>query len=65
MSFCDHRVIIIIIIIIIVITPQLATVTGWGTLQSGGNQPATLQEVDVTVTTNADCAAAYGSDIGP
>ena len=53
------------IIIIIVITPQLATVTGWGTLQSGGNQPATLQEVDVTVTTNADCAAAYGSDIGP
>ena len=44
---------------------QLATVTGWGTLQSGGNQPATLQEVDVTVTTNADCAAAYGSDIGP
>ena len=52
-------------IIIIITTPQLATVTGWGTLQSGGNQPATLQEVDVAVTTNADCAAAYGSDIGP
>ena len=40
---------------------QLATVTGWGTLSSGGNQPATLQEVDVTVQTNAQCAQAYGS----
>merc|ERR1711910_285720 len=29
----------------------LATVTGWGTLSSGGNQPTALQEVDVTVTT--------------
>ena len=32
-----------------------ATVTGWGTLSSGGNQPTALQEVDVTVTTNAVC----------
>ena len=39
----------------------LATVTGWGTLSSGGNQPTTLQEVDVTVTTNAECDSAYGS----
>merc|ERR1712130_862848 len=39
----------------------LATVTGWGTLSSGGNQPTVLQEVDVTVTTNAVCNNAYGS----
>ena len=38
----------------------LATVTGWGTLSSGGNQPNALQEVDVTVTTNAECNSAYG-----
>merc|ERR1712173_254560 len=37
------------------------TVTGWGTLSSGGNQPTALQEVDVTVTTNAECNSAYGS----
>ena len=40
---------------------QVATVSGWGTLSSGGNQPATLQEVDVTVQTNAQCAQVYGS----
>jgi len=40
---------------------QLATVSGWGTLSSGGNQPSTLQEVDVTVQTNAQCAQVYGS----
>ena len=39
----------------------LATVTGWGTLSSGGSQPTTLQEVEVTVTTNAECNSAYGS----
>ena len=39
----------------------LATVTGWGTLSSGGSQPTVLQEVDVTVTTNAVCNNAYGS----
>jgi len=39
----------------------LATVTGWGTLSSGGSQPIVLQEVDVTVTTNAVCNNAYGS----
>ena len=39
----------------------LATVTGWGTLSSGGNQPTSLQEVGVTVTTNAECDSAYGS----
>ena len=39
----------------------LATVTGWGTLSSGGSQPTVLQEVDVTVTTNTVCNNAYGS----
>merc|ERR1712037_278422 len=39
----------------------LATVTGWGTLSSGGSQPTVLQEVDVTVTTNIECNNAYGS----
>ena len=43
---------------------QVATVSGWGTLTSGGNQPSTLQEVDVTVTTNAQCQQAYGANIG-
>merc|ERR1712002_83493 len=40
---------------------ELATVTGWGTLSSGGNQPTVLMEVDVTVTTNEDCNMVYGS----
>ena len=37
----------------------LATVTGWGNLKSGGPSPDVLQEVDVTVTTNAKCQSAY------
>merc|ERR1712240_443392 len=40
---------------------ELATVTGWGTLSSGGNQPTVLMEVDVTVTTNEICNNVYGS----
>merc|ERR1712115_232683 len=40
---------------------ELATVTGWGTLSSGGNQPTVLMEVDVTVTTNEYCNMVYGS----
>merc|ERR1712002_893069 len=39
---------------------ELATVTGWGTLSSGGNQPTVLMEVDVTVTTNEVCNNVYG-----
>merc|ERR1719385_247619 len=39
---------------------EKVTVTGWGTLTSGGNQPTSLQEVEVTVTTNAVCNQAYG-----
>merc|ERR1712180_396722 len=42
---------------------ELATVTGWGTLSSGGNQPTVLMEVDVTVTTNEYCNMVYGSAI--
>merc|ERR1719504_606037 len=41
----------------------LATVTGWGTLSSGGSQPNVLQEVDVTVTSNTACKQAYGSSM--
>ena len=39
----------------------MATVTGWGTLSSGGAQPTVLQEVNVTITTNSACNAAYGT----
>merc|ERR1719422_2964349 len=37
----------------------LATVTGWGRLSSGGSSPNVLQEVDVTVLSNADCKNSY------
>merc|ERR1711892_390945 len=42
---------------------QVATVSGWGTLSSGGNQPTVLMEVDVTVTTNEVCKGVYGTGI--
>merc|ERR1719510_1764001 len=42
---------------------QLATVSGWGTLTSGGNQPTVLHDVSVTVETNQACDSAYGGDI--
>merc|ERR1719510_1386903 len=42
---------------------QLATVSGWGTLTSGGNQPTVLHDVSVTVETNQACNSAYGGDI--
>ena len=39
-----------------------ATVTGWGDLSSGVySPPNVLQEVDVTVATNAECKSAYAS----
>jgi len=44
-------------------TGQVATVSGWGTLSSGGNQPTVLNEVDVTVLSNTDCSSAYGGSI--
>ena len=34
--------------------PQ-ATVTGWGTLSSEGNQPTTLQKVNVDTMSNSQC----------
>jgi len=42
---------------------QVAVVSGWGTLSSGGNQPTVLNDVSVTVQSNQDCNSAYGGDI--
>merc|ERR1719278_1074562 len=42
-------------------TDYKATVTGWGTLSSGGNQPTVLHEVEVTVESNLRCDGFYGS----
>ena len=41
-------------------TGLLATVTGWGHTSAGGSSPDTLLEVNVTVTSNAQCDTAYG-----
>lgn len=40
----------------------MATVSGWGTLSSGGSSPDTLHAVDVPLTTDAVCRDAYGDD---
>lgn len=37
----------------------VSTITGWGTLSSGGNSPDVLQEVDVPLISNADAQEAY------
>ena len=37
----------------------VATVSGWGTLKSGGTQPNNLMEVNVTTMTNTECSTAY------
>merc|ERR1712088_960292 len=42
---------------------EVATVTGWGTLFSGGNRPTALQKVDVTITTNEFCNQRYYGEI--
>merc|ERR1712083_227279 len=34
---------------------EQATVSGWGTLASGGSSPSTLHEVDVTVFADGNC----------
>ena len=39
------------------------TVSGWGTLSSGGSQPTVLHSVDVPGISNADCNQAYSGDI--
>ena len=41
----------------------LSTVSGWGTLQSGGFQPDQLMEVNVTTMSNTECNEDYGGDI--
>ncbi|XP_066973537.1 trypsin-1-like [Macrobrachium rosenbergii] len=42
-----------------------ATVTGWGTLSSGGSQPYVLYEVDVPTMSNAVCNQSYVNQITP
>lgn len=42
---------------------EIAWVTGWGALASGGDPPAVLQEVDVPIVSNSACNVAYGGDI--
>jgi len=41
----------------------LATVSGWGALESGGYGPNELMEVNVTTITNAACNRDYGGEI--
>ena len=36
---------------------SVATVTGWGTLRSGGSQPDVLHEVSVKTMTNSVCSS--------
>lgn len=44
----------------------LSTITGWGTLSSGGGTPDVLQVVSVPLISNEDAQAAYSSsNIGP
>jgi trypsin len=38
----------------------LETIVGWGTTSEGGDTPDILQEAQVPITTDADCAVAYG-----
>jgi len=38
---------------------QVATATGWGTLNSEGARPDLLMEVNLTVLTNQECLASY------
>lgn len=37
------------------------TVVGWGSLRENGPQPAVLQEVNLPIWTNQQCAIKYGS----
>jgi len=39
-------------------------ITGWGTLSSGGRQPTTLQEAQVSVISNSDCTGQFGYSSG-
>lgn len=40
-----------------------AIVSGWGTLESGGNQPNELYDVTVPTMSNSQCQNSYGSSI--
>ena len=42
-----------------------ATVIGWGRTSPGGNASTTLQEVDLTVTTNDFCKSSYAASDVP
>ncbi|GAA1219400.1 S1 family peptidase [Prauserella alba] len=42
-----------------------ATVAGWGTTSEGGSSSDTLLQGTVPVTSDEDCAAAYGSEYDP
>ena len=44
-------------------TGHLATVIGWGDTSSEGTQSSSLQEVNVTIISNEQCATAYGDQI--
>lgn len=41
----------------------ISTVSGWGTLSSGGPSPDILQEVDIPLVSNADAQAAYAPQV--
>jgi trypsin len=41
----------------------VSTVTGWGTLSSGGSSPDTLQKVNVPIVSNATADAAYTNTV--
>nr|XP_045620801.1 serine protease 44-like [Procambarus clarkii] len=40
---------------------EFVTVAGWGSMFEGGPQPATLYEVKLKVTSNAECRSTYGA----
>lgn len=44
---------------------DMAWVTGWGATSEGGNGSNVLLEAEVPIVSDADCAAAYGSDLVP
>lgn len=37
------------------------TVAGWGSLRENGQQPSTLQQVDLQIWTNGECKQKYGA----
>ena len=46
------------------LTGIMSTITGWGNMDPiGTNYPATLQEVEVPIISNADCATTYGDSL--